>query len=382
MTEIGAKEFLPDSELPEVLLGQRKLIDVRSPGEFISGHSLGAINLPILTDAERVQVGTCYKRQGREKAIELGLTLVNGVSKSERLSAWLEALKEETAVITCFRGGLRSQFAQVWCREAGISRPRIQGGYKLLRSEYLRYLEPAVQGLEFLVLTGMTGVQKTQMILQLSDTGQALNLEGFAQHRGSAFGGWLKRQQPHQAVFENTLIAGLMRAQSHTRKILVEDESRLIGRCSQPEVFFTKLRSSSVVVLQESLEHRVEHILAEYVLAPLDESLQAQIDQDHVWSSLRTALQKIERRLGGLNYHQIAQMLEDAIAHSKSTADSLSQADHHRHRDWIRALLEMYYDPMYASSFGKRSPVVSFQGNSTEVSQFLRLEMHNWLGRS
>ena len=52
------------------------LVDVRSPGEFASGHITGAISIPLFGDDERAIVGTIYKQQGKQDAIEKGLEIV------------------------------------------------------------------------------------------------------------------------------------------------------------------------------------------------------------------------------------------------------------------------------------------------------------------
>ena len=51
---------------------QGQLVDVRSPAEFLQGHWPGSINIPLFTDEQRAKVGTTYKQQGRDQAIELG----------------------------------------------------------------------------------------------------------------------------------------------------------------------------------------------------------------------------------------------------------------------------------------------------------------------
>ncbi len=60
----------------DILKNHLPVIDVRSPDEYIKGAIPSAINLPILNNDERQQVGTCYKNQGPRAAIELGQKLV------------------------------------------------------------------------------------------------------------------------------------------------------------------------------------------------------------------------------------------------------------------------------------------------------------------
>jgi tRNA 2-selenouridine synthase len=111
------------------------LIDVRAPVEFATGSLPNSVNLPILNDEERALIGTTYKTQGRETAIQLGHQLISGDVKEQRLQAWRSYIDlHPHAVIYCFRGGLRSQITQQWLKEAGIQRPLITGGYKAVRS--------------------------------------------------------------------------------------------------------------------------------------------------------------------------------------------------------------------------------------------------------
>lgn len=135
-----------------------------------------------MTDDERAQVGTCFKQQGQAAAIALGHQLVGGAVRAERLEGWLAQLRRQPdAVLYCFRGGLRSQTVQQWLHEAGVTRPRIAGGYKDLRRFLIDTLDSAAAECQWTVLTGMTGSGKTHM---LAEVAQALDLEGHAHHRG------------------------------------------------------------------------------------------------------------------------------------------------------------------------------------------------------
>jgi len=93
------------------------LIDVRAPVEFEQGAYPNAVNIPILNNEQRHEVGTCYKERGRDEAMELGHRLVSGADKLTKLAKWLKAIEDKPdAVIYCFRGGLRSQITQSWLR--------------------------------------------------------------------------------------------------------------------------------------------------------------------------------------------------------------------------------------------------------------------------
>jgi tRNA 2-selenouridine synthase len=58
------------------LRNQLPVIDVRSEGEYEGGHMRNALNIPLLNNAERVEVGTDYKQKGQQEAIKTGFRLV------------------------------------------------------------------------------------------------------------------------------------------------------------------------------------------------------------------------------------------------------------------------------------------------------------------
>ncbi|MDT9646710.1 tRNA 2-selenouridine(34) synthase MnmH, partial [Pseudomonas sp. JV245A] len=171
----------------EIFLNDRPMMDTRAPIEFTKGAFPGVLNLPLMTDQERQRVGTCYKQQGQQAAIVLGHQLVSGAIKEQRIQAWADfARAHPDGLLYCFRGGLRSQIVQQWLKdEAGIAYPRVGGGYKAMRTFLLDTTEQALQQCDFVLLGGMTGTGKTQVLGQLDN---ALDLEGHANHRGSSFG--------------------------------------------------------------------------------------------------------------------------------------------------------------------------------------------------
>ena len=125
----------PDTDDYRALfLADSPLMDMRAPAEFSHGAFPGAVSLPLMTDEERAQVGLCYKQQGQAAAIELGLQLVAGQLREERMAQWVEFAHEHPGgYLYCFRGGLRSQTVQQWLRDQGIDYPLVKGGYKAMR---------------------------------------------------------------------------------------------------------------------------------------------------------------------------------------------------------------------------------------------------------
>jgi len=205
-------------QFDDLLLEQRPMFDVRAPVEFNKGAFPLVLNLPLMNDDERQQIGTCYKEQGQDAAIALGHQLVNGTTKDQRVAQWHGfASRHPNAVLYCFRGGLRSKVSQQWLAEAGIAVPYVEGGYKALRSHLIERLDQLVGNLPAFVLSGRTGTGKTE-ILPLFD--RTIDLEGIAKHRGSSFGKYIE-EQPSQINFENNLAIALMQLNRDSQKPII-----------------------------------------------------------------------------------------------------------------------------------------------------------------
>ena len=342
-------------------------MDVRAPVEFLQGSLPGSVNLPIMDNEQRARVGTAYKQQGREVAIALGHELVSGPVKEQRLESWKTAIQQKPeTVLYCFRGGLRSKITQRWLAEQGVHRPLIEGGFKQAR-QFLRDATGLFsQQKNILLLSGPTGSAKTEILKKASAFTPALDLELLARHRGSAFGG-MGHPQPSQIDFENALALGLLQNNevTATRPLLVEDESRLIGRCAVPEDFFARMRASPVVFVEETFEQRVENILSDYVMATAigRGHLLAGLEQ---FSAYRKSVQGISKKLGGLRAQELLQDIQ--VAETRFTLD---QQDTELNKNWIAKLLKYYYDPMYASNLLKRNPQVLLRGDAKTILDYL-----------
>ncbi|MDR0779340.1 MAG: tRNA 2-selenouridine(34) synthase MnmH [Pseudomonadales bacterium] len=349
-----------------LFLANVPLLDTRAPIEFARGSFPGAINLPLMNDAERAAVGTCYKQQGQNAAIALGHSLVNGEIKTQRVAAWLAfAHTHPSGYLYCFRGGLRSQICQQWMQEAGCHYPRVRGGYKALRRFLLQTLETLYAQQPLLVLGGRTGCAKTTLLQRMP---AAIDLEGLAHHRGSAFG---KRVggQPAQIDFENALAIAMLRTTTAqpTRALLLEDESKLIGRIVLPPRLRLAMKASPLVLLDAPLEARVTHSFRHYILHNLHDwqaALGASAGFAAFADELRQSLRNIQRRLGNDAYAALHTLLERALAaHAAGNADP--------HRDWIAALLTGYYDPMYDYQLRKNTERIVFRGDADAVGEFI-----------
>ena len=360
------------NDFPALFRHQIPLIDTRAPIEFARGSMPTAVNLPLMTDAERESVGRCYKHEGPEAAIALGHRLVTGSLREDRIAKWAAFAKEHPkGALFCFRGGMRSELSQQWLSEAGIDYPRISGGYKALRRWLIDASAKIYGQQKFLVVAGKTGCAKTRLINRGASGNRlpgGIDLEGLANHRGSSFGR-RDTEQPTQVNFEIAVdIAVFNASEEPVPHIIAEDESRLIGRCALAQNLQDTLKAAPMVVVEATLEARVEHSFENYILANLAD-LQARLGNtktafDQFSSDLYAALDRIKKRLGGVRHHEITQQLDDAIA-------SHLRGDTSVHRGWITALLRDYYDPMYNYQLESRNERIIFRGNEAEVAGFL-----------
>ncbi len=352
----------------DLFLNDRAMMDTRAPVEFLKGAFPGVTNLPLMTDIERQKIGTCYKQHGQQAAIELGHQLVSGRTKAERIEAWATfARANPDGYLYCFRGGLRSQIVQQWLKsEAGIDYPRVVGGYKAMRTFLLETTEQAVAECDFVLVGGMTGTGKTEVLAQL---GNAVDLEAHANHRGSSFG---KRAsaQPAQIDFENVLAIDLLkRRAAGQQQFVLEDEARLIGRCSLPLPLYQGMQHYPLVWLEDSLGDRVERILQAYVVELCAEFVAvkgAEAGFAAFAARLRESLANITRRLGGERYQRLAAIMDQAL--EEQARDG--QVD--THRGWIEALLVEYYDPMYVFQRESKAARIEFAGEQQAVVEYLR----------
>ena len=340
------------------------LLDVRSPVEFTKGAFPASSNIPLLTDAQRSEVGIMYRRRGGAAALALGYELVSGEDRTKLMQCWRSFVASNPeARLYCFRGGQRSHIAQQWLREEGIEIPLVAGGYKALRGYLLNVLEAAAK-LNFLVIAGKTGCGKTRLIAELS---KALDIEGAARHRGSAFGA-LPTPQPSQIDFENTLAVALLKLEFHSlSELIVEDESRAVGSLAIPPILFNRMKRAPIALVEESRNARVETILHDYILSNLTAWEEYYPGRGSVMLGqfLSASLDRIQRRLGSGNYSRARELMQKALASPADQAIAL-------HRQWIGLLLENYYDPMYEYQLARKLPRVRFRGGRGEVLEWSR----------
>ena len=345
--------------LTQLFLDDIPFLDVRAESEFASGAFPLSTNIPILNDDERHQIGICHKESGQDAAEALGRQLVSGDTRANRVNEWVKYVESNAnAHLYCWRGGKRSGIAGDWLREAGYEIPRIEGGYKSLRNALLeRFLHLP----RFLLLSGNTGVGKTDLIRSVENS---IDLEGCANHRGSAFG---KRvmPQPSQVDFENAVAIDLLKTRP-APFIVLEDESRLIGRIQIPHELKNAMDASPVVILREPKEQRVERIRRDYILSQYDDlyDLHGESAIDYLSDQLLSATDAIRKRLGGVKHEKVKKLMKKALSqHAAGKLDA--------HREWIDFLLNEYYDPMYDYQIDKKRERVLFSGSRAEIMDWL-----------
>eukprot|EP01010_Urceolus_cornutus_P003467 NODE_488_length_1615_cov_227.596424_g371_i0.p1 GENE.NODE_488_length_1615_cov_227.596424_g371_i0~~NODE_488_length_1615_cov_227.596424_g371_i0.p1 ORF type:complete len:488 (+),score=112.35 NODE_488_length_1615_cov_227.596424_g371_i0:75-1538(+) len=251
------------------------VIDVRSPCEFGKGHIPGATNVPLFTDEQRAQVGTHFKRAGREPAIRLGVKLITPVWR-ELLSTALGVADEcgggsPKFFVYCFRGGMRSGSCAFLLQEAGLECYTLAGGYKGFRQWALQSFTIPRQ---VCVIGGRTGTGKTDVLLSLRRRGcQVLDLEGEAKHLGSAFGHLQHGygNQPTTEQFENQC-AVQWRQFDSDKLVFMEDEGRHCGTCTLPlELFEQKQNAERLVEITLPIEDRVQRLVQTYGTASVEQ---------------------------------------------------------------------------------------------------------------
>lgn len=291
------------------------VIDVRTPDEYQQGHIPDAVNLPIFTQEERAVVGTTYKQKGREKAILIGFDFV-GSKWRGFIEQALKIAPDKKIIIHCWRGGMRSN-AMAWALDFyGFETYILEGGYKSFRNWALNSFN---NPLRLKIVGGMTGSQKTQMLQSMTKKGeQIIDLEGLANHEGSAFGTLGSKIQPTQEQFENELaihIASL----NPLKNIWIEDESRTIGKRVIPEPLWQQMRVHQLVEIRMDYQRRFDFLLEKY----------GYLDKEF----LKEATSHISKRLGPLK-----------------TKEAFKAIEEDRMFDFITITME-YYDKTYHKCF-------------------------------
>lgn len=341
MKTISIEEVLSEKNI--------QVIDLRSPIEFEEDHILGALNFPILSNEERKEVGTLYKKDpDRAK----NLALVYGHEKLADLQEKLRAFfkNHQQVVFYCYRGGMRSGLLVKHLESLGYPVVKLEGGYKRYRSYVREQLKNFGETMTFNMLHGYTGVGKTRILNLLQAKGvPVLDLEGLAQNAGSVFGDLMYAgTTPSQKLFESRMFSSL--SSITEGYCFVEMESRRIGKVTVPEELYQGLTNSPYhILVNTSLKNRVTTIHEDYV-------------KNHALSE-EDLLQKIQR-------------LKKILGKDKIEALALD-IENQNYENLIETLMLDYYDPLYRKSLKK------YEGRLTEFTyEDLSEDLFSWLRKT
>ena len=322
------------AEIP--ILGFDEIIDVRSPSEFLEDHVQGAINLPVLDDEQRSEVGRVYKQVSAFEARRMGAGLVSANIARHFKSHFHSKGTPYKPLIYCWRGGQRSGALATVLSEVGWQAHLLGGGYR----EYRKFVSHSLEGIfnqriHLRVISGLTGSGKTYLLKRLDEKGQQIiDLEGLAQHKGSALGDDPQFKQPSQKRFENLLLRKLS-AMDFSRPVYVESESSRIGRLQVPAPMWSRMKEAPVLELEVPLRVRADYLLGEY---------------EHFTKSPEKLLQKMDPIL--------------SMHGSKRGNQWKTSIDKGDYPTFVASLLEDHYDPAYLKS-----------RNNTYPAPVARLEM-------
>ena len=239
------------------------IIDVRAPAEWAEDHLPGAVNLPVLDDAERAEVGTIYKQVSPFTARKVGAALVAANAARHLQGALADKPGGWRPLVYCWRGGQRSGSFATILAQIGWRVETIAGGYKAWRALVVDALYDQPFPCRVVVLDGNTGSAKTDILNMLPGLGvQVLDLEGLARHRGSLFGG-LPGGQPSQRGFESAL-AMQMAALDPARLVVVEAESSKVGNCRLPPGLWKAMVAAPRVSIVAPLTARAAYLARAY----------------------------------------------------------------------------------------------------------------------
>jgi tRNA 2-selenouridine synthase len=311
------------------------ILDVRAPLEYTAGHIPGALSFPLFTDEERRQVGTAYKQISRDKAILIGLDYF-GPKMSGFVKQATRLAPQKEVLLHCWRGGMRSNGVAWLLDLAGFTVNLLQHGYKDYRRFALSQFE---QKYPLVVLGGMTGSGKTEILHQLQLAGESIiDLEKLAHHKGSSFG--VIGQPPQNSIeqFENDLALALYQ-QNIQERLWLEDEGINIGKINIPKPFFDQMQAATLIKIEVPVAERIQKLTREY--CQTDKTL------------LTEAILRIKKRLGGLATKEALQAIE--------TGDMEKMVE----------LALVYYDKAYTFQLANKNPqhIISISLATTNAAE-------------
>lgn len=313
-------------EIGDVIYDDKVIfIDVRSPKEYLEDHIVNSINMPVLTDEERHDVGYTYVQENKDKAIKKGIKyasykILNYYEEVERLCN-----EGKKVVFYCFRGGMRSSSVAKTMDALNKRIYLLKGGYKEYRRYVRNYIEEVQSKYNFVLLHGLTGVGKTRLLKALKvDGNSVIDLEYLARNSGSAFGMVSYIKKTTQKMFESELVYELSRFTGNL--VYIESESHRIGNIVIPDKLWDAMQAGNNLLIKTSIENRIKIILDDYL--PKDATKLDQFNQD-----IKEMLAKLQYSLGKVKISLLLQYIDSG-----------------NYEKFIEDLLVNYYDPLYMNS--------------------------------
>ncbi|MBN2789332.1 MAG: tRNA 2-selenouridine(34) synthase MnmH [Candidatus Delongbacteria bacterium] len=305
-------------------------LDLRSESEFLDDKLPNAINFPILNNDERDEVGFLYKQFSPKAALFLALKYAD--KKEKELKNIVDNYHGNTIFVYCWRGGGRSTAGYSYLKKYGADVVKIEGGYKAYRSKifeqlYLQSNSKIKNGL--IILTGLTGCGKTEILEKISSDYPVLDIEKAAGHASSLFGHIRYELKSNsiplsQSQFENNLFTQIISSNKSPYPFLSEGESKKISKFNIPDPFYQQMLLSPTIKINSLIELRIERIRNEYFSGNGVESVYSTVERSAFFKKL----------LG-----------------SKKVSELLELLNSGRYEEFIKWILVEYYDKRYAGKY-------------------------------
>ena len=322
-------------------------IDVRTEKEYEEDCILNAYNMPLFTNEEHHQIGTIYKQQGKDEAINRGFDFVSPKLKSMFRTVKELSSKYDNIVIYCARGGMRSGSVFSLLSSLGIKLYKLEGGYKSYRNYVIDYLNTIMNKKQFIVLHGLTGVGKTDLLVELERNNiDIIDLEGIAKNTGSTFGFiTFDERPPSQKKFESKIFNKLFYSKSNY--LFIESESKRVGHVIIPnEIYDGIIRDGHHILIECDLEDRVNRLCKDYIYNRNEGNIDV----------LRECIGKFKKRLGIAKVDSYLSLLEEK-----------------KYEELVEKYLVEYYDPLYMHSVNqyKYNKVIKFKDINETIERLI-----------
>lgn len=312
-------------------------IDVRTEKEYLDDHILNAYNMPLFSNDEYCEVGTIYKQEGKHEAIDRGFDFVSPKLKDMYNIAKELSSKYEHIVVYCARGGMRSGSVSNLLTSIGIDLYKLEGGYKSYRNYVLDYLSNIMSKKQFIVLHGLTGVGKTELLIELNKNNMdMIDLEYMARNTGSVFGFITYNEKPPtQKTFESRIFESLFFSKSDY--LFIESESKRVGHVLVPnDIYEGIIRDGYHILIECDIKDRVKRLCKDYIYDRDEENI----------LSLRQCISTFRKRLGNQTVDEYLKLLDDE-----------------KYEELVEKFLVNYYDPLYMHSVDqyKYNDIIKFE---------------------